>query len=80
MTDTLNLSPYDVINLALAVSAAATAAYCDERLCVAATQQHLAARLWFAAGYDAKADAHRATAQAIEHEMAELAAGEEEEV
>lgn len=80
MTDTLNLSPRDVINLALALSGSATAAYCDDRLAVAATQHHLAARLWFAGGYDKKADHHRFMAQGVEQEMLDLAAGEEEEV
>jgi hypothetical protein len=80
MTDTLNLSRLDVINLAMAVSAAATSSYCDERLTTASVQHHLAARLWFEAGYDRKADTHRHTAQAIAQEVADLAAGETEAV
>ncbi len=81
MTDTtLNLSPHDVINLALAVASAAAEAYCDERLTTAAVQHHLAARLWFAAGYDRKADHHRFVAQGVEQEILDLAAGEAEEV
>jgi hypothetical protein len=81
MADTnhiIDLSRADVLSLALIASAAATEAYCDERLNTAASQHHLAARLWASVGYDGKARHHSVLAQTITTEMLELAAGEAE--
>jgi len=74
----MTFSRTDLLNLALAVSAAASSAYIDERLSTAATQHHLAARLWVEAGYDAKAKHHSVLADAITNEMIELASGDAE--
>jgi hypothetical protein len=76
----MNLSRTDLLNLALAVSAAATSAYIDERLSTAATQHHLAARLWAEVGYACKAGHHGMLADAITNEMIELASTPEEEL
>lgn len=70
---TLDFTKHDLINLALAMSASASSAYCDERLTTSATEHQLAARFWYAAGYDAKALHHRMLAQAIDAEMIEMA-------
>jgi hypothetical protein len=74
---TLDFSKRDVINMALAMSAQASSSYCDERLTTAATEHHLAARLWCAAGYDAKALHHSTLANAIDQETLDIAAGRE---
>jgi hypothetical protein len=74
---TLDFSKRDLINLALAVSAQASSSYCDERLTTAATEHQLAARLWCAAGCDAKAKHHYMLAIAIDQEMIDIAAGQE---
>lgn len=76
----MTFSRTDLLNLALAVSAAASSAYIDERLSTAATQHHLAARLWAEVGYACKAGHHSMLADAISNEMIELAAGDVEEV
>ena len=73
------LSRNDLLNLALVTSAAASEAYIDERLSTAATQHHLAARLWAEVGYACKAAHHGMLADAITNEMIELASAPEEE-
>lgn len=77
----LHLSAVDMVNLALAASTAASLAYVDAppRLLVAATDHHLAARLWAEAGFALKARHHSMLAEAISAEMLALAAGEEED-
>ena len=50
----LDLSRDDLIDLTLAVSAAAASSYCDDRLTAAASQYAIAARLWAVAGYPDK--------------------------
>ena len=64
-------SPRDIVNLALAVSTSATSAYLDERLTTAATEHALAARLWDAVGYSAKATCHRQLSHAADREAIE---------
>jgi len=68
---TLELSRVELINLALAVSAAAVEAYSDDRFVTASTNHALAARLWLAAGYNAKAATHTGLAAAIDLEAVE---------
>jgi len=73
----LEFSSRDVLNLALAVSAAATSSYIDERLSTAATEHSLAAQLWSKAGNQTLATRHSMLAQSIGQEMIELASEEE---
>jgi hypothetical protein len=75
----VDFSRRDLVNLALAVSAQATSSYCDERLTTAATEHHLAARLWHAAGYPAKAQHHTTLSHAIDREAIANSTGEMEE-
>ncbi len=76
----LHLSGLDVINLALAASYAASGAYIENRLAVAAADHELAARLWAEAGYELKAKTHEALVAAVTAEMIEAATEEEEDV
>lgn len=69
----LELTRVELINLALAVSAAAQEAYSDERFVTASTNHTLAARLWAQAGYNAKAATHTGLAAAIDLEAVEAA-------
>lgn len=75
---TLEFSKTDIFNLALAVSAAASSSYIDERLSTSATEHSLAAKLWNKAGNQTLATRHSWLAQSIGQEMIELAAGEED--
>ena len=74
----MTFSRHDLINRARVPSAGASEAYADERLTTAATYHALAARIWAEAGYPAKATHHGLLASAIDSELIELAAGEEE--
>lgn len=73
MAITIDFSRKDLINLALAVGAAARSSYVDERLVTAATEHALAATLWAHAGYIESAQHHTALAQAIDLEAVEAA-------
>jgi hypothetical protein len=74
----LQLSRIDVINLALAASYAASGAYVENRLAVAAADHELAARLWAEAGYELKAKTHASLVEAVTAEMIEAAESDEE--
>ncbi len=67
----ISLTRVELINLALAVSAAAAEAYSDDRFVTASTNHALAARLWAHAGYNAKAATHSGLAAAIDLEAVE---------
>ena len=63
----------------LVTSAGASEAYADERLTTAANYHALAARIWAEAGYPGRRRFHHGLlASAIDSELIELAAGEEE--
>lgn len=72
-TYSLELSRTDLLNLAIAVSDAASDAYVGQHLVVAAVDHALAARLWALAGYNSRAVKHNLLAQAIDLEAVEAA-------
>jgi hypothetical protein len=77
---TLSLTRYELTLLARALSISATEAYADERLHAAREEHRFAARCWVAAGSHDLALHASALAEAIDNELIELAAGEEETV
>jgi hypothetical protein len=79
MSHTIELSRIELVNLALGISAAASSAYIDDRLTVAAINHTLAAKLWTQAGYNTKAAHHQLLAQAIDLEAIEAAVDEASE-
>jgi hypothetical protein len=78
MTDvTFSFTQDERFALAQAASAAATDAYCDERLHAAIALHRAAAKLWKMLHSD-KAQRHHQLAQAIEAELAAIAAGDDQ--
>ena len=72
-TYSLELSRTDLLNLAIAVSDAATDAYIGQHFVTAAVDHALASRLWALAGYNSRAVKHNLLAQAIDLEAVEAA-------
>jgi hypothetical protein len=73
MSITLELSPSDLLRLAMITSLSAGNAYDDERLHTALSEHNLAARLWRHLDSPSNMNKHRALAIAIENELIELA-------
>lgn len=71
---TLTLFREELIDIAMAISAAAHASFADDRNATAAAEHKLAARMWKAAGYDVPAQNHLALARMATQAAAEARA------